>query len=139
MVLIGETFLDEEYNRVKGLFGDQKSSREHSNSGDDCIADTTFQQFIFIFLENVCRSSISRSPVIAMMQTAKSGHHDDFAPGLRATHRYTPGRRLLLQRKMRPVLVVITDVIIHQAFQMAFIHDDHMVKHFDFQELPGPD
>ena len=63
-----------------------------------------------------------------MMQAAEPGHHDDFAPGLRATHRYATGRRFLRQREMRPVLVVVADVLVHQAFQMAFIQNDHMVE-----------
>ena len=29
---------------------------------------------------------------------------------------------------MRAIVVVVTDVLIQQAFQMPFIHNDHMVK-----------
>jgi len=63
-----------------------------------------------------------------MMQAAESGHYDDFAPGLRATHRCTACRRFLLQREMRPILVVVADVLIHQALQVTFIQNDDMVE-----------
>jgi hypothetical protein len=29
---------------------------------------------------------------------------------------------------MRSVIVIVTDVILHQAFEMPFIQDDHMVE-----------
>ena len=76
--------------------------------------------------ENV-RNSNSGGPVVAMMQAAESGHRDDFTPNLRATHRYTSCGRFLRQREMRPVLVIVADVITHKAFQMAFIENNHMV------------
>jgi hypothetical protein len=77
--------------------------------------------------ENV-RDRSSGSPVVAMMQSTEPGHHNDFAPGLRVTHRNANGRSFLRQSEMRPVLVVVADVLIHQALQMAFIENDHMVK-----------
>ena len=69
-----------------------------------------------------------RGQIVAMMQAAESGHDNDFAPGLRITHRYTTGRRFLGQREMRPVLVIVTDILIHQALQIPFVENDHMVK-----------
>jgi len=35
---------------------------------------------------------------------------------------------LLLQTEKRPVVVVVTHVLVHQAFQMPFIENDHVVK-----------
>jgi len=62
------------------------------------------------------------------MQAAESRHRDDFAPGLKAIYRNTTGRRSFCQRKMSPTLMVIADVLIHEAYQMAFIENDHMVE-----------
>ena len=41
---------------------------------------------------------------------------------------FTACRRSLRQGKVSPVVVIITDVIIHQALQMALIEHDHMVQ-----------
>jgi len=51
-----------------------------------------------------------------MMQATESGHHDNFAPGLRIIHRYTAGRCFLGQREMRPILMVVANVLIHKPF-----------------------
>ena len=75
----------------------------------------------------VCYSG-SGGQIVAMMQAAESRHGYDLAPGLRATHRYTTGRRSLSQCKMSSVLVIIPDILIHKTFQMAFIENDHMVE-----------
>ena len=40
---------------------------------------------------------------------------------------FTTRRRFLAQRKMRSILVIIPDVIVHQAFQMPFVENDHMI------------
>src|ERR1700751_3006427 len=41
---------------------------------------------------------------------------------------FTSCRRTLIQRKMRPVLVIVGDVFVHQTLQMSFVEDDHMVE-----------
>src|ERR1700751_960566 len=41
---------------------------------------------------------------------------------------FTSCRRTLIQRKMRPVLVIVGDVFLHQTLQMSFVEDDHMVE-----------
>lgn len=41
----------------------------------------------------------------------------------------TMGTRSLRQRKMCSVIVVVTDVLVHQAFQVTFIENDQMVEH----------
>ena len=42
--------------------------------------------------------------------------------------RFATCRSSLLQRKMCSVIVVITDVLAHQAFQMPFVEHDYMVE-----------
>jgi hypothetical protein len=41
---------------------------------------------------------------------------------------FTTGRRSFRQRKMRPVVVIVADVLVHQSFQMAVIHNDRVVE-----------
>ena len=66
--------------------------------------------------------------IVAMMQTAQSRHGYDLATCTGILFCHATGRRFLRQCKMRPVFVIVTDVLIHQAFQMAFIENDHMVE-----------
>ena len=40
----------------------------------------------------------------------------------------TTRRRSLFQRQMRPVVVIVTDVFVHQAFQVPLIQDNHVVE-----------
>ena len=77
--------------------------------------------------ENVRRSS-SGSQIVAMMQAAEPWHR--YNPGTRTglARCLTTYRFPLRQCKMSSVLVVITDVLIHEPFQMPFIDDDHMVE-----------
>jgi hypothetical protein len=62
------------------------------------------------------------------MQSAQSRHGNDAAIGADAIFRLAAGRRSLRQREMRPVRVVVTDVFVHQSFQVSLIHNDHMVE-----------
>jgi len=63
-----------------------------------------------------------------MMQSAQSRHRDDFAirNGIRFV--FAPAGRLLRQREVRPVLVVIANEFGHEPFQVAFVEDDHMIE-----------
>jgi len=64
-----------------------------------------------------------------MMQTAEPWHcNNPAAHNTEVTHYLTIRGRFLRQRKMRSTLVVIADVLVHQAFQMSFVHNDHMVE-----------
>lgn len=63
-----------------------------------------------------------------MMQAAKPWHCDDFAARIRLLRRHTPFRSLFVQAKVGSVLVVVTYVLVDEAFQMPFIEHDHMVK-----------
>ena len=63
-----------------------------------------------------------------MMQAAEPWHCNNFTSGSGVTSCLTTGRSFLRQRKVRPVLVVVADVLVHQAFQMPLIYDDHVVE-----------
>lgn len=55
--------------------------------------------------------------IVAMMLTAQPWHcyHPTTRPGV--THRFTIGRRSLRQREMRPVFVVVADVLVIRRFR----------------------
>jgi len=62
------------------------------------------------------------------MQAPEPWRIDNLGSRVRPTRCLAAGRSLLVQAKMRPALMVIADVIVHQALQMPFIHDNHMVE-----------
>jgi len=84
-------------------------------------------QFFFDLEQGLC-SSCSGGQVVAMMQTAESWHRANVALGSGFVYGITTGRRSLSQCKMSSVVMVITDVLVHQAFQMPLVQDDHMVE-----------
>ena len=63
-----------------------------------------------------------------MMEAAEPWYGDNFAAGACILRCHTACRSLLVQAEMSPVFMVITDVLIHEALQMAFIENDHMVE-----------
>ena len=62
------------------------------------------------------------------MQAAKSWHGYDSATYIRVLLWFTTRRCTLCKRKMRAVLVIITDVLAHQPLQMPLVQYDHMIE-----------
>ena len=63
-----------------------------------------------------------------MMQAAESRRRYDSTTCIGDLLCFTTRRRSLRERQMRPVLMVVTDVFAHQAFQMPFVENDDMVE-----------
>jgi hypothetical protein len=63
-----------------------------------------------------------------MVQSAKSPHRYDFIILAGTFHGLTTSKSFLGQRKMCSIIMVVTDVLVHQSPQMAFIQHDHMVE-----------
>ena len=63
-----------------------------------------------------------------MMQAAKLWHGYDLAARNRILFCFTASRRSLRQRKVSPVVVVVPDVFIHEAFQMLLVQNNHMIE-----------
>jgi hypothetical protein len=63
-----------------------------------------------------------------MMQAAKSGFGYYHTTRADVYRRDPARRRLLLQREVRSVLVVVADILAHQSFQMSLVEHDHMVE-----------
>jgi len=78
-------------------------------------------------LEDV-RSADSGGQVVTMMQTARSWHRYDSATGLGILLCRTTCWSFFLQREVRPVIVIVTDVLAHQSFQLPFIQNDDVVE-----------
>ena len=74
------------------------------------------------------RNRDSGSQIVAMMQTAEPWHrYYPVTHNAGVTHCLTIRGRFLRQRKMSSILVIIPDVLVHQAFQMPFVENDHMI------------
>lgn len=65
-----------------------------------------------------------------MVQTAEPWHRYDPAANAELSCYLTTSRCSLRQRKVRPVFMVIADVLAEQSFQMPLIEYDHMVQNF---------
>ena len=63
-----------------------------------------------------------------MVQAAEPWHRLNLAAYIGILLCLSTAGRSFRQREMRPVVVVVTDVLIHQTFQMPFIHDDYVVE-----------
>ena len=63
-----------------------------------------------------------------MMQAGEPGYRNNFSARIPSRRSDAPCRSLLIQAEMSPVLLVITDVFIHEAFQMPLIEYDYMVE-----------
>lgn len=97
-------------------------SRQQKVNGHTCLAPHLEIQ------RRDVRESNSGGQIVAMMQAAKSWHRYDSAAGFGILLSLTSGRCSLRQREMRPVFVIIADVLPHQAFQMPLIQNNYMVK-----------
>jgi len=85
-------------------------------------------QFIFDS-EAICSKRTSGGQIVTMMQTGKPWSRYDSTVCIRGPGSFTARWRFLCRRKMHSLLVVVTDVLIHQAFQMPFVHYHRMVEH----------
>jgi len=63
-----------------------------------------------------------------MMQAAEPWHGKDLGACRRTFRSFSESRSLFIQTKMCSVVVIIADVLIHQALQMPLIQNDHMVE-----------
>ncbi len=85
------------------------------------------RRFSSILLNDAC-SAGSSGQVVTMMQTAKPRHRYDSATGFGTLLCLTTGWCSLLQREVRPVIVVVADVFAQESHQMPFVEYDHMVE-----------
>src|ERR1039457_1500743 len=65
-----------------------------------------------------------------MMQTTEPRSRYNSVVRFKGRRSVTTCRRSLGQRNVGPVLVIIADILTHEPFQMALIHNDHMVQQF---------
>ena len=67
-------------------------------------------------------------PEIPVMQPAHPRQPDDLRARRRSVLDGSAHRRVLPEPAMRPVLVMVRDVLAEQASEMPFVEDDHMVE-----------
>ena len=77
---------------------------------------------------SIYRTASSGGQIVSMMESAQPWHRDNFAVGIRIFRSLTAGGRFLRQREMGAVLMVIADVLSHEALQMALVENDHVVE-----------
>jgi hypothetical protein len=66
--------------------------------------------------------------IVTMMQTAEPWHRDYPATWARSSNGIASCRGLLLQPKVRPVIVVVADIFGHQPFEVSLVEHDDMVE-----------
>lgn len=90
-------------------------------------ADTTLPQF-FIDSEKDLPAHSSGCEVVAMIKSAEPWHGNNFAIRICILRSDKACRSLLVQAKMSPVLVIVTNLIGHEAFHMALIQYDQTIE-----------
>ena len=72
-------------------------------------------------------SHLSRCPTFVPMMKSSDLRQRDHRPKVRRLHRPTGGR-VLLQRKVRPRLVIVLHERLHVSAQRFFVENDHVVE-----------
>jgi len=107
-----------------------KDAASSGSAGREGPAGALLLGLIHKSLENksIRRSRRSGGQVVSMMQAVESRRRNDLCIRCRVRRRLPASWSFLLQAKMRPVVVVVEDVLIHEAFQMALVEDDYMIE-----------
>ena len=63
-----------------------------------------------------------------MVQSTKFRHRYDPTASIGAFHGFPTSGRLLRQRELRPVIMVVLDVLSHEPLQLAFVKHDDVVQ-----------
>jgi hypothetical protein len=74
-----------------------------------------------------CRSKSSGN-VVAMVEASESWNTDNVSASAVTLGLFASKGSLLVQTEMSPVIVVVTNVLIHQPFQMPLIENDDMIE-----------
>src|ERR1035437_1526386 len=67
--------------------------------------------------------------IVAVVQSTEPGHGDHSVRWTGTSDRRAVRRSLLLQAEMRPVVMIVADVLGHQPFEMPFVEHNHVVEH----------
>src|SRR5262249_21250454 len=65
---------------------------------------------------------------VTVVQAAESRNRSNLASGCRAQRDRPTHRGVFRKPQMRPVMVVIADVLSHKPFQMPFVQNNHMIQ-----------
>ena len=95
---------------------------------DLALADTDFPPGDFDFAGARVEHSKSGCEIVTMMKTAQPRHGNDFAVRVGVVPFLPAGGCALCQSEVRPVVMVVSDVLLHESFQMALVEHDDMVE-----------
>ena len=71
-----------------------------------------------------------------MMEAAEPRKREHRATYFRVLRDLTASRSLLIQSEMRSVLVIVADVLVHQALEMRLVEHDHMIEQIARRRAP---
>lgn len=75
-----------------------------------------------------CSNGASGHEIVAMMQPAEPRHGDDLRIHRCILCSLSSSRSSFVQPKVRPVIVEVANVLIHETLQMPFVEHDHVVE-----------
>jgi len=70
----------------------------------------------------------SYGQIVPVMETAEPRHGYNSTGCIGRLRRCTTRRSLLLQCEMRPVVVIIADILVHEPLQMPFVQHNNVVE-----------
>ena len=73
-------------------------------------------------------SGVLRSEIVSVMETAKPRDGDDLRNHRCILCSLSSSRGSFVQPKVRPVIVEVANIFVHEALQVAFIQHDHVVE-----------
>jgi hypothetical protein len=98
-----------------------------SNGEQTTGGHTSAQDHLQYPTKDVARAGLG-SQIVTMMQVAQSWHGYNFVTCTRILQGLTTSRRALRQCKMRSIIVIVADILIHQPPQMVPIQNDDMIE-----------
>jgi len=92
------------------------------------LPDTDFPPGDFDFAGARVEQSKSGREIVTVMDAAEPRRRNDFVVRARIVRCLPAGGCVLCQCEVRPVVMVIANELVHQAFQMALVEHDYVVK-----------
>ena len=75
-----------------------------------------------------CHALDSGGKIVAMIKSADSGHENDSSIFTGIRFRDASSRRSFIQCQMRPVFMVIADILFQKSSQMTLVQHDDMIE-----------
>ncbi len=79
-------------------------------------------------IELECLGKVSSSEVVAMMEAAESRPGNDLQCLLCSFHARSACWSFLVQPEVCPVVMIVAEVFVHKALEMALVENDHVIE-----------